>query len=293
MILMGISDEAGVDLPEQLAATRDLNWKWIEMRVTQLPGSARANFHDIPDTAFDEAVRLLEESRVQVYCFGSSIMNWAKKVTDPFDVTVDEVKRCLPRLQRLGTKFVRIMSYKPGDDEYVTPPEVFRRVKNVTNRFLDAGIQPIHENCMNYAGMSWQHTLELVDKCPGLKLLFDPANPVFNPDRSKPKPWPRQDPWEFWTNVREHSVHIHIKDATWDDNINSETYNWPGEGRGKVREILRDAFARGYDAGLSTESHMVSVFHDPKAKVGSDGAARNNFVEYGQRLEKMVVELKS
>jgi len=293
MILMGISDEAGVDLPEQLAATRDLNWKWIEMRVTQLPGSARANFHDIPDAAFDEAVRLLEESRVQVYCFGSSIMNWAKKVADPFDVTVDEVKRCLPRLQRLGTKFVRIMSYKPGDDEYVTPPEVFRRVKDVTNRFLDAGIQPIHENCMNYAGMSWQHTLELVDKCPGLKLLFDPANPVFNPDRSKPKPWPRQDPWEFWTNVRDHSVHIHIKDATWDNNKNTETYNWPGEGRGMVREILRDAFARGYDAGLSTESHMVSVFHDPNAKVGSDGAARRNFVEYGQRLEKLVAELKS
>jgi len=292
MILMGISDEAGVDLPEQLAATRDLDWKWIEMRVTQLPGHARANFHDIPDAAFDEAVRLLEQSGVQVYCFGSAIMNWAKKVSDPFDVTVDEVKRCLPRLQRLGTKFVRIMSYKPFDDEYVTPPEVFRRVKDVTNRFLDAGIQPIHENCMNYAGMSWQHTLELLDKCPGLKLLFDPANPVFNPDRSKPKPWPRQDPWEFWTNVREHSVHIHIKDATWDNHTHTESYNWPGEGKGKVREILKDAFARGYDAGLSTESHMVSVFHDPQAKIANDGAARRNFVEYGRRLEKLVAELK-
>jgi len=58
---------------------------------------------------------------------------------------------------------------------------VFRRVKEVTDRFLDAGLQPVHENCMNYGGMSWQHALELLDRCPGLKWVFDTANPVFNP----------------------------------------------------------------------------------------------------------------
>lgn len=286
---MGIGDEAGASLETQLAATRELGWKFIEMRAAELPGHAKANFHDIPDAAFDAAVQLLESSGVQVYGFGSAIMNWAKKLEDPFDIALGEVKRCIPRMTRLGTKFVRIMSFKPGDEEYKTPAEVFRRVKDVTNMFLDAGLQPVHENCMNYGGMSWQHTLELLDKCPGLKLVFDTGNPVILTDRSKPKPWPQQDAWEFWTNVRDHVVHIHVKDATYDSKTKAETYHWPGEGQGKVREILQDAKQRGYAAGVSIEPHMVTVFHDPNAKTTTaSDAARKNFVEYGQRLEALL-----
>jgi hypothetical protein len=37
-------------------------------------------------------------------------------------------------------------------------------VREVTGRFLEAGITPVHENCMNYGGMSWRHALELLDK---------------------------------------------------------------------------------------------------------------------------------
>lgn len=288
MKLMGIGDEAGASLETQLAATRDLGWKFIELRAAELPGFGKANFHDLPDAAFDAAVQLLETSGVQAYCFGSAIMNWAKQVEDPFDVTLAEVKRCIPRMIRLGTKFVRIMSFKPGAEDYRIPAEVFRRVKEVTNRFLDAGLQPVHENCMNHGGMSWQHTLELIDKCPGLKLVFDTGNPVFLADRSKPKPWPRQDAREFWQNVRDHVIHLHVKDATYDSVKNSETYHWPGEGQGCVREILQDAKARGYTAGVSIEPHMVAVFHDPDAKAPAHDDARNNFVAYGQSLEALL-----
>lgn len=286
---MGIGDEAGANLETQLAATLDLGWKFIEMRSAELPGHLKANFHDIPDAAFDMAIQQLEQSGVQVYCFGSAVMNWAKRISDPFDMTLGEVNRCIPRMQRLGAKFVRIMSFKPGDEEYKTPLEVFRRVKDVTNMFLDAGIQPVHENCMNYGGMSWQHTLDLLDKCDGLQLVFDTANPVFNPDRSKPKPWPRQDAWEFWTNVRDHVAHIHVKDASWDKKKSSEAYHWPGEGQSYVREILKDAKSRGYVAGVSIEPHMVTVFHDPKAKTRTaNDAERKNFVEYGKRLTTLL-----
>jgi sugar phosphate isomerase/epimerase len=293
MKLMGIGDEAGASLASQLAATRELNWQHIEMRAVEVPGHAKANFHDLPDAAFDAAVKQLEQSGVQVYCFGSAVMNWAKKVGDPFDITLGEVKRCIPRMQRVGAKFVRIMSFKPGDEEFTIPAEAFRRVKDVTNMFLDAGLQPVHENCMNYGGMGWPHTLELLDKCPGLKLVFDTANPVFNPDRSKPKPWLRQDAWEFWEHVRDHVVHIHVKDASWDSAANTETYNWPGEGQGRVRDILADAIARGYDAGISIEPHMVVVFHGTPAQTTNEDATRINFVEYGRRLEKLIEEIKA
>jgi len=293
MILTGIGDEAANTIDGQIQATRELGWSFLEPRGVEVPGFPKANFHDIPDDAFDLAVRKLETAGIGVYCFGSTIMNWSKKVTDPFEITVDEIKRAIPRMQRLNTKYIRVMSFKPGDEEYTIPNEVFRRVKEATNRFLDAGLQPVHENCMNYGGMSWQHALELLEKCPGLKWVFDTANPIFNPDRSKPKPWPRQDAWEFWEHVRDHVVHIHIKDATWVPAKNDADYNWPGEGQGRVRDILQDALARGYDAGLSIEPHMVVVFHDAQSKAASEEAMRRNYVEYGRRLEGMVVEIKA
>ncbi len=292
MKLTGIGDEGANTLAGQIRAARELNWNSIEMRGVEVPGFAKANFHDIPDQAFDLAVRALEESGVEVYCFGSTIMNWAKKLEDPFEITLKEVKRAIPRMQRLATKFVRIMSFKPGDEEHRIPTEVFRRVKDVTNMFLDAGLQPVHENCMNYGGMSWQHALELLDKCPGLKWVFDTANPVFNPDRSKPKPWPRQDAWEFWTNVRDHVAHLHIKDATWNPAKNDADYNWPGEGQGRVRDILKDALARGYDAGISIEPHMVVVFHSTQAAASNEDAMLANYIEYGRRLEKLIHEAR-
>src|SRR5207249_4131190 len=100
-----------------------------------------------------------------------------------------------------------------------------------------------------------------------------------------------QDPWEFWEHVRDHVVHIHIKDATWNPARNDADYNWPGEGAGRVRDILKDAFARGYDAAISIEPHMVVVFHDANSKA-NDAAMQKNYVEYGRRLEKMIHDLK-
>lgn len=292
MVLTGIGDEAGNTLDAQIRAVKELGWNQLEMRGVELPGVSKANFHDIPDQAFDLAVEKLKASGVGVYCFGSTIMNWAKKVADPFEVTLAEVRRCIPRMQRLGTRFVRIMSFKPGDDDERTPEVVFQRVAEVTRMFLDAGITPVHENCMNYGGMSSSHALELLEKAPGLKWVFDTANPVFNADRMKPRPWPRQDAWEFWTQVRGHVAHIHVKDATWNAAKNDADYNWPGEGQGRVRDILRDAFARGYDAGISIEPHMVVVFHDAQSK-SNDDAMRANFVEYGRRLEKLIAGIRA
>ena len=293
MIFTGIGDEAGDTLASQIAATRELGWHAIEARNVAVPGFPKTNLHDLPEAAFEQAVDALRQAKVQVYCFGSTIMNWAKRVGDPFETTLAEVERTIPRMQRLGTRYVRIMSFKPGDDDDRTPPEVFDRVGEVTRRFLDAGLQPVHENCMNYGGMSPSHALELLEKVPGLQWVFDTANPVFNPDRSRPKPWPRQDPWDFWTQVRDRVTHIHVKDARWNPAKNDADYTWPGEGDGRVRDILHDALARGYDGGISIEPHMVVVFHDANAGAANEQAQRANYVEYGRRLEQLVGEARN
>jgi len=122
--------------------------------------------------------------------------------------------------------------------------------------------------------------------------VFDTANPIFNPDRSKPKPWPKQDPWEFWVAVRDVTAHIHIKDATWNLAKNDADYNWPGEGKGRVRDIIKDALARGYDAALSIEPHLAVVFHDASVQSSAE-AQYNSYVEYGRRLEKLVQSIQT
>lgn len=293
MILTGISDEAANTLEGQIAALKKLGWRYVEMRGVEVLGFPKGNFHEIPEAAFDIALAKLSEAGIQVYCFGSTIMNWAKRIDDPpFDVTLAEVNRCIPRMQKAGATFVRVMSYKPKDDESQIPKEVFHRVREVVRKFLDAGIQPVHENCMNYGGMSSSHALQLLQEVPGLKWAFDPANPIFNPDRSRPKPWPRQDPWEFWTQVRDVTAHIHVKDASWNPAKNDADYRWPGEGEGRVRDILRDALRRGYEGGISIEPHMVVVFHDAQSK-SDDSAIQQNFVEYGRRLEQIILEVRA
>lgn len=288
---MGIGDEGAHTIDGQIAAARELGWKWIEMRGVEVPGFDKANLHDIPDEAFDILEQKLKDAGVGVYCFGSTIMNWGKTIDTPYEVTLEEVKRAIPRMKRLGSKYIRVMSFKPADDADSTPQAVFDRVKEVTQMFLDEGLQPVHENCMNHGGMSPKHGMELVEKVPGLKWVFDTANPIFNADRSKPQPWPKQDPWEFWEAMRDHTVHIHIKDATWNPEKNDADYNFPGEGRGRVRDILKDAFSRGYDAGISIEPHMVVVFHDANS-AAADEDMSNNFVEYGRRMEKLIEEVK-
>lgn len=292
MYLTGIADEAGADIETQIKATLELGWNSIEARSVDVKGFPKANLHDIPDEAFNIVERKLKEAGVGVCCFGSTIMNWAKTVDTPFEVTLAEVKRAIPRMQRLGTRHVRIMSFKPSDEDNRISDEVFRRVKEVVAMFLDAGLQPVHENCMNFGGMSPQHAVQLLENVPGLKWVFDTANPIFNADRSKPRPWPKQDPWEFWLAVRDATAHIHVKDATWNAAKNDADYNWPGEGKGRVRDILKDAFRRGYDAGISIEPHLAVVFHDDSVQA-SEEAQYKSYVEYGKRLEKLVLGVQA
>jgi sugar phosphate isomerase/epimerase len=287
MILMGIADEAGASVDVQIKATQTLGWHHLEARNVLVAGFPTANIHDIPDAAFEAVVPRLEAAGVKVYCFGSTIGNWAKKIDQPFEVSLTEARRAIPRMQRLGTKFIRVMSYAIREGEDQMEEERFLRMRELTKMFLDAGIQPVHENCMNYGGMGWPFMLKLLENVPGLKVVFDTGNPVFNDDRSKPKPHPKQDPWEFYTHVKEFIAHVHVKDAIWNPAKNDADYTYPGEGRGAVRRILQDLIASGYQAGISIEPHLAVVFHDASVTASAE-AQFNSYVEYGRRLMKLI-----
>jgi len=285
MYLTGFADESADSIDDQIRATRELGWHNIESR--NINGK---NIHDLPDAEFDEVCAKLEASGVKINCFGSAIANWGKKITDPGDSSLAEARRAIPRMKRLGTKMVRIMSFAILDEKSIEDQmaeERFRRLREIKKLFDDEGLIPVHENCMNYGGMGWTCTLHLLENVPGLKLVFDTGNPVFNPDYIKPEPRPRQSSWEFYEKVREHVVYFHIKDGIWDYSKKAITYTFPGEGQGDVVRIMTDAVKRGFDGGISIEPHLSVVFHDAETKSEQD-IRYSNYVEYGRRMNAML-----
>jgi sugar phosphate isomerase/epimerase len=291
MYLTGFADEAAPDIDGQIRATKELGWQAIEAR--NVDGT---NIHDVSEAVFEEVAGKLQDAGVQINCFGSAIANWGKSVTDPFDITLEEVNRAIPRMQRLGTKLIRIMSYavldgRAPDDQM--EEERFRRLRILHQAFTDAGLTPVHENCMNYGGMSWKHTLRLIENVPGLKLVFDTGNPVFTDDRAKPKPHPKQSSWEFYSHVKEHIAYVHIKDGRFVGESGGlfprVEYTFPGEGDGDVVRIVRDLLESGYDGGLSIEPHLSVVHHD-ESVVSEEEQRFDNYVEYGHRMERIVSE---
>jgi sugar phosphate isomerase/epimerase len=289
MYLTGFADEAGAAVDVQIRATRELGWRDIEMRNASVAGAPAGMFHDLPEREFQLAADQLDAAGVRINCFGSAIANWAHKIEDPFEITLAEVRRTIPRMQRTKTKLIRMMSYAVRDADDQMEEERFRRLREIHRMFTDAGITPVHENCMNYGGMGWQFTLKLLENVPGLKLVLDTGNPIFSDDRSKPKPWPKQSSWDFYSHVREHVAYVHIKDGRWDAQNGKSIFTYPGEGDGDTRRIVGDLLARGYDGGISIEPHMGAVFHDPASQRSLD--ACEIYMEYGRRMMKMIAEL--
>ncbi len=290
MYFTGFADEAAAEIEGQIKATKALGWKCIESR-----NISKKNIHDIPDEEFEKVVAVLNETDVTINCFGSAIANWGKKITEPFDSSLDEARRAIPRMKRLGTKMIRIMSFAVIADrspEDQMKEERFKRLRELVAMFSSEGILPVHENCMNYGGMGWKYTLELLENVPGLSLAFDTGNPVFTDDRMQSEPYQKQSAWEFYDHVKEHVSYIHIKDGIWSTEEKKMQYTFPGEGNGDVRRILTDLFRRGYDGGISIEPHMGAVFHDPAAKTDEDRKYQM-YIEYGTRLEIICKEIRN
>jgi sugar phosphate isomerase/epimerase len=298
--LTGIGDEAGNPLGTQIKATQALGWSHIEMRNVEVPGFPSGNVHDIPDAAFDQLAGSLADHGISISGFGSTIGNWASQITDDFSVTLERADRAIPRMQRLGTRLVRVMSYAVLKDEHghdlpdQHEAERFRRLRELKRRFDDAGLVMVHENCMNYGGMSISHALRCLEEVPGLRWVFDTCNPIFNMDRDNPPHM--QDPWEFYKAVKPAISHIHIKDGTYNPARRDADYTLPGLGSGRVADILGDLIGSGYDGFVSIEPHTAVVFHSaasPNAASGDDAEtrARNQFdsyVSYGHALTDLL-----
>jgi sugar phosphate isomerase/epimerase len=289
MYLTGFADEAAGDIDGQIKAITTLGWKNIECR--NIDGT---NLTTIDDATFEKVCEKLSAAGIHVNCFGSGIANWSQKLEASPEPSYRELARAIPRMHALGTKLIRVMSFAcdpgPAIDEPCVVSELITRMKRLTSMAEDGGVILVHENCSGWAGHSHERTLRMLDAIASkhLKLVFDTGNPVFEKDVRGAPPYRYQDAWEFYSNVKEHIVYVHIKDGKVVDG--KMRFTFPGEGDGSVRRIITDLHARGYDGGFSMEPHMAAVVHDPS--VQSEASVRfDNFVEYGRRFERMARQI--
>lgn len=293
MKLTGFTDEAGRDLATQIKVTKALGWENISLR-----GIDGVNVHELSTDAFNQAADQLDASGLNVVEFGSLIGNWAKPISSDFEITLAEIDRAIPRMKRLGTSLVRIMSYAQqpwGEDQH--EEERFKRLREIVSRFSAEGITTAHENCMNWGGFSSQHSLSLVDEVPGLKLIFDTGNPVFQLDRSLPnqdnqgteESFPWQDPWDFYQAIKPHLCHIHIKDCLNPVSVDVEPkYVYPGEGQGAVKQIINDLAADSYTGYIAIEPHVATVFHLTDGEEPDWDQCYNSYLKYGNDLTALM-----
>lgn len=279
MICSGISDEAGQPIEVQIKAHKQLGWNYMEVRNVD-----KENLSLMPDEKFEQVYAKIMESGMKVSCFGGCIGNWATAISGDFRKDVDELKMAIPRMQKLNTRFVRIMSWPNDKDnpwsEDDWAKEVIRRTKELAKMAEAGGIILAHENCSGWASQSPENSLRLVEEVssPALKLLYDTGNPVHDV----------QDPWDFYSKVKEYVVYCHIKDYKKEGEKYEATF--PGEGNGRVLEVIKDLLSIGYDGFLSIEPHMTSVVH--KAEFGNENATFNNYITYGQKLISLMESMK-
>ena len=291
MYLTGFADEAADGIDGQIDVIRSLGWRHLEIRAVD-----GKNIHDVTDREFAEIREKLEKEGIRAGALGSNIANWGRDITEPFPEVLETLKRTIARCRELNCTLVRIMSWKvirDGNGRAAADQQAderFRRLREITGRFLDNGITPVHENCATFGGMSWGNTLRMLEEVPGLKLVFDTGNPPLTEDFTSPWPYTAQSAREFYEHVKDHIAHVHIKDSRRDPVSGVEVYHWPGEGDGDVRFILEDLSRQAYDGGLSIEPHMAVVYHDAGVQAPQE-ARKANFIDYGRRLEAMLDDL--
>ncbi len=283
MFLSGIGDEAGSEIRTQIRAHRELGWSHIELR--QVDGQC---ITDVDDRTFDHISNELTSAGLTVSCFASQLANWSRPIDGDFAVDEAELRRAIPRMNQLGTRWIRCMSY-PNSDPPLSEVDWRRatldRLRRLTDLAAEGDVVLVHENCHGWAGVAADNALQMLAEIdsPNLRLVFDTGNPICDD----------QDAWQVYQTLQDGIVYIHIKDYRAERRpVRSEddlTATMPGEGDCSVIRIVRDLRQRGYDGGFSIEPHITSVIHRSQAASDPELAYRT-YVEYGKRLERLLAD---
>lgn len=278
MIITGISDEAGSSIEKQIQAHKELGWNFLELRL--INGKNVAG--EVPDTEFEDAVKAIEKNDMRVSAFASAIGNWSRPITGDFRLDLDDLKLSIPRMKRLGTKYIRIMSWLgEGVTEAEWRKETIRRCRELAKIAEDAGIVLTHENCTGWGGLGAERMLELYQELdsPAFKLLYDIGNTISH----------GYDPENFFSIIRHNFVYVHVKDVLKNPaGGKSQDYVYCGRGDAMIEAILNKIINEdGYDGFIAIEPHVAAIVHLAGTRVSEDEKYRS-YIRYGTEFLRII-----
>lgn len=195
--LCAFADEAGSKLSEQIAAMKENDIPYLEIR-----GVDGENIADISKEKAREIKRRLDAQGLRVWSLGSP---YGKiKITEDFAPHLEQFKRGLELADILGVKHIRLFSFYVSEKHgSADKEEVMARLAAFCRAAAGSGILLCHENEKGIYGDTAPCCAEIHREFPEIKAVFDPANFIQC----------GQDTKEAWEMLSPYVEYLHIKDA--------------------------------------------------------------------------------
>ncbi len=240
-ILSAFADEAAADLKGQIAALKRNDINYIEIR--NVDGKCVIDYSEEEIADFKTK---LDAAGIRVSSLGSPIGKY--EITDEFEPHFERFQKAVKTAQILQTKKMRMFSFFIPDGKAAADysEEVYRRLSLMLEYSKKEGIELCHENEARIYGRRPEEALELQEKLPDLKTIFDPANYIMeNADIT----------WAI-DRIAPYVEYLHIKDACLEDHKIVPA----GYGDGKIAEVLEKVSrARGNRTlFLTVEPHLFA-----------------------------------
>lgn len=245
--LSAFADEISPDPQTQIDVLKSCGVRHIEFRSI-----LATNVLALSDLQIQEFKSLCDKNGFKLSAIGSPIGKI--RIDEPFAPHLEKFTRALELCKVFGTANLRIFSYYPPqgltwDDCADRRQEVLDRMFEKCRRAQKAGVRLLHENEHRIYGDSPARVVDLMNavlgqlKTPTLYAVYDPANYVFC----------GYDPLEGWEKTKKWTAHFHIKD--W--KTGAQHGSIPGEGEGKIPEVMADAVKHGYSGFATMEPHLL------------------------------------
>lgn len=238
--LAGFADEISTDIQVQMD-------HMIENGVmfNALRGANGKNVMDFEDFQVPLTKTQFNNRGIKFSCIGSPLGKI--KIEEPFEQEMARLKVACKRAKQFDTKVIRIFSfYIPQEgDPAKYHDEVIKRLKAMADYAKTEGLNLIHENEAGIFGNTADRCVQIMEgvNAPNFMAAFDFANFVHEGD----------DPLAAWPRLKKWVKDFHIKDWA----IASKQNVPAGQGDGKMREILKDAFANNWAGMLTLEPHLT------------------------------------
>ena len=230
--LSAFADEASADFKKQIAALQRERIPYIELR-----GLDGRNVADLDEKEAEKYRRMLDEGGIAVWSIGSPLGKIGIK--DDFSEHLRKAENVFRLAEIFGTRRVRVFSFytdNPERDE----EEVFARMRAMQELAERYGVVLCHENEKEIYGDLPARNAKLLEKVPGLRYVFDPANYVQC----------GADIEEALALLEDKTDYYHIKDALYDT---AEVVP-AGEGDGQLRRVVAGIRK---DTVLTLEPHLA------------------------------------